>query len=273
MPQVREYLRASIQQIYAATTPEALRAKGMEILLGPVSFVDRHTLTCGEQRLRARKILIATGADPVAASIDGLADVPFSTYRNLFNADTLPATIAIGGGGPIGFEIGQAYQRLGTQVTIFAERLLAKEEPEVSDLIQRVLDREGVHIVRERAVRIEALPTGVRVHSSSTAIEAEKLLIASGRNPAVDGLKLEAAGVKYSDKGICVNKRLRTSARNIYAAGDVLGGPQFSHYAGWQGFQAARNALLPGSNAGFSDALSYHNIMHTPGLPGWIEWY
>jgi pyruvate/2-oxoglutarate dehydrogenase complex dihydrolipoamide dehydrogenase (E3) component len=255
MPKVREYLRAAIQQIYAGTTPEALRAKGMDILLGPVSFVDRHMLQCGEQRIRAKKVLIATGADPVSPAIDGLPGVPFSTYRNIFEAETLPATIAIIGGGPIGVEIGQAYQRLGTQVTIFAERLLAKEEPEVSDLISRVLQAEGVRIVPERAIRLEALDGGARVFSATASVEAATLLIASGRVPAVSGLNLEAAGVKYSAQGIGVNKRLRTAAPNIYAAGDVAGGAQFSHYAGWQGFQAARNALLPGSNAGFSDAL------------------
>lgn len=255
MPAVREFLRGAIQQIYAGTTPEALRAKGMDILLGPVSFVDRHTLTCGEQRVRAKKVLIATGADPVMPSIEGLSDVSFSTYRNLFDADTLPATMAIVGGGPIGVEIGQAYQRLGTQVTIFADRLLAKEEPEVSELIQRVLEREGVRIVPERAIRLRPQSGGVRVFSATTFVDAEKLLIASGRRPVTEGLNLEAVGVRYSGQGIQVNKRLRTAAPNIFAAGDVLGGEQFSHLAGWQGFQAARNALLPGSNSGFSDAV------------------
>ena len=252
MARVRDYLRAAIEQIYAGTTPEALLAKGIDILLGPVAFLDCQTLTCGEQRLHAKKVLIATGADPVTPSIEGLADVAFLTYRNLFDADTLPATMAIVGGGPIGVEIGQAFQRLGTQVTIFAERLLAKEEPEVSELLQGVLEREGVRIVPERVLRLERQSTGVRVLSATAFVDAEKLIIASGRSPAITGLKLEAAGVTYSERGIHVNKHLRTSARNIYAAGDVLGKEQFSHLAGWQGFQAARNALLPGSNSDFS---------------------
>lgn len=255
MARVRDYLRNAIQQIYAGTTPEALRAKGMDILLGPVSFLDRHTVSCGEQRLRARKVLIATGATPVLPPVNGLSEVPFSTYRDLFEADTLPATMAIIGGGPIGVEIGQAYQRLGTQVTIFAERLLAKEEPEASELIQRVLEREGIRVVPQRATAVELSVGGVRVHGSGVSIEVEKLLVATGRAPAVHGLNLEAAGVKYSERGIRVNKRLQTSARNIFAAGDVLGGAQFSHFAGWQGFQAARNALLPGSTSGFSEAV------------------
>lgn len=255
MPKVRDYLRSAIRQIYAGTTPEALRAKGMDLLLGPVSFIDRHTVTCGEQRLRAKKMLIATGAKPVIPPLDGLSHVPFSTYLDLFDADRLPASMSIIGGGPIAVEIGQAYQRLGTQVTIFAERLLVKEEPEVSELIQRVLEREGIRIVPERAVRLEPQTAGVRVFSATTCIATEKLLIATGRKPAIESLNLEAAGVRYSEHGIRVNKRLRTSARNIFAAGDVLGGEQFSHLAGWQGFQAARNALLPGSNSGFSEAV------------------
>lgn len=255
MPQVRAYLRSAIDQIYAGTTPEALGAKGMHVLHGSVSFVDRHTLACGEQRLRAKKILIATGANPVLPNIPGLSQVSFSTYRDIFDADRLPASMAIIGGGPIAAELGQAYQRLGTQVTLIAERLLPKEEPEVSQLLQQIFEREGIRIVPERAAAVEPHTGGIRVRCDSTSVEAETLLLATGRAPAIDGLNLEAAGVRYSAHGIIVDKRLRTSARNIYAAGDVLGGAQFSHLAGWQGFQVARNALLPGSNSGFSEAM------------------
>lgn len=255
MVQVREYLRSTIRKIYKGTTPEALRQKGMDILLGPVSFVDPHTLTVGDQRLTAKKILIATGAEPVLPSLPGLSEVPFSTYRQIFENDHLPTSMVVIGGGPVGVEIAQAYQRLGTQVTIFAERLLPKEEPEASEILVRVLEREGLQIVRERAVSVEPSGRGVVVRSAGRRIECELLLVAAGRKPTLDGLNLEAAGVKYSDQGIEVNDHLQTSIATIYAAGDVLGGEQFSHLAGWQGFQAARNALLPGSSSGFPSVM------------------
>jgi pyruvate/2-oxoglutarate dehydrogenase complex dihydrolipoamide dehydrogenase (E3) component len=250
MVQVREYLRSTIQQIYKGTTPEALQQKGMDILLGPVSFVDPRTLNVGSQRITAKKILIATGAEPVLPSLPGLNEVAFETYRQIFENDRLPERMVVIGGGPVGVEVAQAYQRLGAQVTIFAERLLPKEEPDASAILLRVLQREGLHIVAERALSVARSCNRTRVHSEQHQVECDLLFVAAGRKPTLDGLNLEAAGITCSDQGIQVNSKLQTSTSTIYAAGDVLGGEQFSHLAGWQGFHAARNALLPGSNAG-----------------------
>ncbi len=255
MQQVREYLRSTIQQIYKGTTPEALREKGMDILLGPVSFIDSHTLAVGSQRISSKKILIATGAEPVIPPLPGLGDLSFSTYRQIFENDRLPASMVVIGGGPVGVEVAQAYQRLGTQVTIFAERLLPKEEPDASEILHRVLEREGLRLVSERVLSVAKSDMGITVHSERQQVECDLLLVATGRRPTLDGLNLEAAGVKYSEKGIVVNDHLQTSVPTIYAAGDVLGGEQFSHLAGFQGFQAARNALLPGNNSGFPAAM------------------
>jgi len=241
MVQVREYLRSTIQQIYQGTTPEALQQKGMDIALGPVRFVDPHTLLVGAQRVTAKKILVATGAEPVLPSLPGLSEVSFSTYRQIFENDRLPASMVVIGGGPVGVEVAQAYQRLGTQVTIFAERLLPKEEPDASEILRRVLEREGLHIVPERALSVARSGNRTRVHSQQHQVECDLLFVAAGRKPALDGLNLEAAGITYSDRGIEVNSTLQTSTSTIYAAGDVLGGEQFSHLAGWQGFQAARS--------------------------------
>ncbi len=255
MVQVREYLRSTIRQIYQGTTPEALQQKGMDILLGAASFVDPHTLMVGDQRITAKKILIATGAEPVTPSLPGLGEVPYSTYRQIFENDRLPASMVVIGGGPVGVEIAQAYQRIGAQVTIFAERLLRKEELDASEIIQRVLKSEGLQVISERAASVARSGSRITVRSEHHQVECDLLLVAAGRKPTLDGLNLEAAGVRYSDKGIEVNNRLQTSTGTIYAAGDVLGGEQFSHLAGWQGFQAARNALLPGSNSGFSSVM------------------
>lgn len=251
MQQVRKYLRSTIQQIYKGTTPEALREKGMDILLGPVSFVDSHTLAVGSQRITSKKILIATGADPMIPPLAGLSDVSFSTYRQIFENDRLPASMVVIGGGPVGVEVAQAYQRLGTQVTIFAERLLPKEEPDASEILHRVLEREGLRLVSERVLSVAKSDTGIMVHSERQQVDCDLLLVAAGRRPTLDGLNLEAVDVRYSENGIVVNDHLQTSVSTIYAAGDVLGGEQFSHLAGFQGFQAARNALLPGNNSGF----------------------
>ena len=256
MSEVRRYVRSTIATVYEGTTPEALRGKGIDVLFGAASFLDAHVLAVGEHRIWAKKILLASGAEPSVPRLPGLDGVPYVTYREIFENDRLPSSMAVIGGGPVGVEIAQAYQRLGTSVTIFAERLLPKEEPDASIIVARVLQREGVQLVTERATSVARVDDRtISVRSQHEQRECALLFVAAGRRPVLDGLHLEAAGVAYSEHGITVNDRLQTSAKNIYAAGDVLGGAQFSHYAGWQGFQAARNALLPGSASGLAAAI------------------
>lgn len=255
MEQVREYLRSAIHQIYQPTTPEALRAKGIEVHLGPVRFIDPHALMVGDKRITSTKILIATGARPNTPPIAGLKDATFSTYLDIFENDRLPEAMVVIGGGPVGVELAQAYSRLGSKVTIFAEHLLVKEEAEASKIVREVFEREGIQVIAEKAQSVLNVPGGVSVRSATHAQTCDLLLLATGREPTLDGLNLEAAGVRYTAHGIEVDNELQTSTQHIYAAGDVLGGMQFSHFAGWQGFQAARNALLPGNSAGFSAAV------------------
>jgi pyruvate/2-oxoglutarate dehydrogenase complex dihydrolipoamide dehydrogenase (E3) component len=257
MAQVRAYLRATIQQIYEPTTPEALRKKGMEVFIGAARFLDPHTLEVEGQKIRAKKVLINTGAEPRIPAIAGLANVPYFTYRQIFENDQLPHHLLIAGGGPLGCEIAQAYRRLGSDVTIVAERLLPHEEPDVSELLNRIFTQEGIERIAAPAESVCSEGGAITLQSKAGNATGNLLLIATGRAPLVRGLGLEAANVRYSERGIEVNKFLQTTAGHIYAAGDVIGGPQFSHLAGWQGFQAVRNALLPGNNAGTSPAMPH----------------
>jgi pyruvate/2-oxoglutarate dehydrogenase complex dihydrolipoamide dehydrogenase (E3) component len=255
LTEVREYLRSTIRHVYAPTDPAVLRAKGLTVHLGPTRFVDPHTLQTGEQRVRARRILICTGAMPRRPELPGLEQVPYVTYREIFEQPQLPASMVVIGGGPVGCELAQSYQRLGTRVTLVAERLLPRAEPEASTLLLSALESEGLtHVpARARRVRREGRLTCVQTTAGEAA--GELLLVAVGRVPALDGLALDAAGVRAGTRSIEVNARLQTSVPHIYAAGDVVGGPQFSHLAGWQAFQATRNALLPGSSRGLPKAV------------------
>jgi len=255
MPRARDYLRRTIQQIYAPTTPEALREKGLHVYIGTSRFLNERTLQIGNDAIRARKTLINTGAQPRVPSISGLNDVPYSTYLNIFDNDGLPAHLIVIGGGPIGCEIAQAYRRLGSQVTIIAERLIPREDAEVSQLLEVIFAEEGIQRIPARAELVRKEQEMITVDTNAGEVAGDLLFVATGRAPVVKELGLERAGVRYSERGIAVDKYLRTSVRNIYAAGDVISGPQFSHLAGWQGFQAVRNALLPGNNAGFSEAM------------------
>ncbi len=255
MAQVRAYLRSTIDHIYEPTRPENLRGKGMDVLLGATRFLNSHTIEVGDVRIRAKKILICTGAEPRVPPIAGLNSVPYVTYHRIFDNDRLPQHLLVIGGGPIGCEIAQAYRRLGAEVTIFATRLLPAEEPEVSAIVARVFSGEGIRHIAARANSARTTNRSITVDSDAGSATGELLLVATGRAPKIDGLGLEAAGVRCSERGIEVNDHLQTSVSHIYAAGDVIGGAQFSHLAGWQGFQAVRNALFPGNNRGTPAAL------------------
>lgn len=256
LSKVRAYLRRTIQQIYEPTKPKNLETKDMDVLIEAASFVDPNTLFVGDKTIRARTFPINTGAEPKLPAVQGLPSVPFLTYQQIFEKDRMPEHLVIIGGGPIGCEIAQAYRRLGARVTIVAECLIPHEDDEVSALMESVFANEGIIRIAARAESVSKAESSIVVNTAAGNTTGDMLLVATGRTPLVCNLGLEAAGVRYSERGIEVDKYLRTSARHIYAAGDVIGGPQYSHLAGWQGFQAVRNALLPGKNKGMCPSLS-----------------
>ena len=257
MSRVREYVRAAIQQVYRFESPEELRKEGVDVIVAGARFLDPETIAVGESRIRAKTFLLTTGARPAIPPIAGLNEIPFLTYEQIFDNDHLPDTMIVVGGGPIGMEMAQAYQRLGSQVFVVADRLLAKEEPEVREVMQRVFEREGIRFVWGKATSARKDGSALVVATDRGEARGDLLLIASGRKPTVDGLDLEKAGVTHSPRGIPVDDSLRTNVKHIYAAGDVVGGYQFTHFAGWQAFQAVRNALLPGSSSGLTDLVPW----------------
>jgi pyruvate/2-oxoglutarate dehydrogenase complex dihydrolipoamide dehydrogenase (E3) component len=257
MTEVRDYVRAAISRVYQFETPERLREQGIGVTMGAPCFVDEHTVAVGDARIRAESFLITTGARPARPAIEGIADVPYLTYEQIFDNERLPRRMIVVGGGPIGAEMAQAYQRLGSQVTVIARSLLPKDEPEARRRIEQVFEREGVRLVRGRAQSVRRDGDEVVLAAGDAEIRGDMLLVAGGRVPNVDDLDLRKAGVEYSAEGIPVDDQLRTNVKHIFAAGDVVGGYQFTHFAGWQAFQAVRNALLPGHSSGFTDTVPW----------------
>lgn len=257
MRRVRQYIAEAIQKVYESESPEELQRQGIDVIMECARFEGPNTIIAGERRIHAKTFLITTGARPVVPAIAGLNEVPYLTYEQFFDNDVLPETLLVVGAGPIGMEMAQAYQRLGAQVVVIAEQLLPKEEPEVREVMQRVFEREGIRFIMGRISAARKDGKDVVVRAAGHEVRGDLLLVAAGRKPSLAGLELEKAGVVYTDKGIAVDSQLRTNVRNIYAAGDVTGGFQFTHFAGWQAFQAVRNALLPGSSSGFTELVPW----------------
>ncbi len=252
---IHERVNRIIGSIYEPTAPEALRRRGIDARIGPTRFLDGGSLQCGDERIEARRIIICTGAHAVVPDVPGLAGVPMLTYGELFDLETLPPSLIVLGGGPLGVEMAQAFARLGSRVTMVAPVILDREEPEAQALVTEILKRDGIEIIPERALEARRDGDRVELRTDLGWHGADRLLVAAGRAPNVDNMDLEKARVAYDADGIHVDRYLRTTMKHIYACGDVIGGPQFSHLAGYEGFRAVRNALLPWHSVGKANLL------------------
>jgi pyruvate/2-oxoglutarate dehydrogenase complex dihydrolipoamide dehydrogenase (E3) component len=257
MAHVRGYIQSVIQQIYQHETPDVLRQDGTDVFLGGARFIDAHTIRVGDKSLTGARFVLATGAHPRVPEIPGLHSVPFHTYETIFDNDRLPEHLIVIGAGPVGCEIAQAYRRFGARVTLIGEHLLARDEPEAVERISHTFKWEGIDVITGRVTSAHKLQDDIVISAHNREIRGAMLLIAAGRSPNVSGLGLENAGITYSERGILVDAYLRTSQPHIYAIGDCTGGHQFTHYAGWQGFKAVRNAVLPLNSRGVREHIPY----------------
>lgn len=251
MAAVRRHIADTIAAIAPNDSVERFQGLGVRVIAAHARFLSSDRLAAGEFRIAARRFVIATGSSPALPPLPGLAEVPHFTNETIFqNAQPLPHLLVLGGG-PIGLELAQAYRRLGSQVSVIElDRVLAREDPELVAIVAAVLRREGVGLHEgTRAVAVTRTDGGVSLSVTGDAggnaqITGTHLLVATGRQPNVETLGLEAAGVAYDRRGILVDRRLRTSNRRIFAIGDVAGGPQFTHVAGYHAGIVIRNALF-----------------------------
>ncbi|MEM7336558.1 MAG: FAD-dependent oxidoreductase, partial [Chloroflexota bacterium] len=252
MVKVKDKINAVIQEIYQHETNDVYLDKGVDVIVGEAKFVGPHQIRVDDKTLESKAFLISTGASPFVPEIPGLRNTGFLTYEQIFENETLPDRFLILGAGPVGVEIGQAYARLGSKVTMIDGLApLEKIDLQASRAIKNQLLAEGVTFVQGFATAVSQSKNGeFTIHINKQQFQGDMLLVATGRKPVVKGLDLDAAGVSHTQQGIQVNDKLQTSVPHIYAAGDCTGGFQATHYAGWQGFQAARNALLLGADKG-----------------------
>ncbi len=250
--QVADRIRSVVATIQKHDSKERFCTLGAQVIFGQARFVDEHMVQVNGTSISAAKWVIATGSSPAVPPIPGLAETPHLTNKEIFYMDTLPASLIILGAGPIGIEMAQAFNRLGSRVTVInrSPRILGKEDRDMADTVMQILTDEGVQFVLEASIEQVAHIHGqARVTFTDCAgkqgqMAADALLVATGRSPNTGGLGLEDIDIPVERAGIRVDSRLRTRHKHIYAAGDVTGGFQFTHAAGYEGGIVIANAVF-----------------------------
>jgi len=254
---VMGYVRAVQAHIAPHDSVERFTGLGVEVFLNSGRLRSPHEVELAEtgEIIWGRHIVLATGSHPRIPPIAGLAEAGFLTNETVFDCDTLPGSLMVIGGGPIGAELGQAFSRLGAAVTIVSgsDHVLPREDADVAEVLARQLRKEGVAIWdRSRAVRVERQNgkkhVGIRTPEGERVVVADEILVATGRVPNTDGLGLERVGVEYDERGVRIGPTCRTNVPSIWAVGDVAGRHFFSHWSSYQARVVARNVLFPGSS-------------------------
>ncbi len=247
---VFDHVQSAIDEIAPHDSVERFEEYGVTVLLGEGKFSGPREVTVGDQRIQARRIVIATGSRPFVPPIPGLEDTPFFTNETIFDQSDIADHLIVLGGGPIGIELAQAHRQLGAKVTVLEmASILPNDDPEAVEIVRAQLVNEGV-VLREgvKVVATEKTDPGVSVTvesaNGSEIISGSHLLVAAGRRPHLTSLDLENAGIDYTPQGIKVDARLRTTNKKIFAIGDVAGGHQFTHIAGYHAGIVIRNVLF-----------------------------
>ena len=230
---------------------DVAEAWGFPIATGEARFVDKDTLEVDGKPLRARGYVIATGSQPRTTEIGSIDTVDYLTSTSAMELTEVPESLVVIGGGYVGMEQAQLFAHLGAQVTVVG-RLAPHAEPELRGLIAGVFAEDGITVLEEHATAVENTGDGAVAVTTSSGqrVDAERVLVATGRRPETAALDLEAAGVDTDERGfVVIDEHQRTTNPRIYAAGDVAGTPQFVYVAAAAGRVAATNALAAGSAA------------------------
>ncbi len=245
---VRERIRSVVDKIQEHDDPDRFRSYGCEMLFGTARFTDPHTVAFDDVRLQAKRFVLATGSVPFVPPIPGLEEAGYITNEQVFSMQQLPPRLVVVGAGPIGVELSQALQRLGSEVTLVeaADQVLPREDPDLAQILRGVLVDEGINVRTSAKVTSVSREGDVRrlELDSGDVLECDEILMAVGRRAVVEGIGLEQAGVEYTARGVAVDARLRTSNKHIFACGDVTGIYPFTHMAEYQAGIVIRNTVF-----------------------------
>lgn len=267
-------LRADISPVDGV---ERFQGLGVDVFRGQAVFAGPDAVEVNGQALRFRRAVVATGARAAVPPIPSLADTPFDTNDTIFEITERPHRLVIVGGGPIGVELAQAFARFGTAVTLVqrAAQLLPRDDADAAAVVARSLAADGVQVIhRARITQVAHAPRGdgaphgeftvdLEVDGTTQRVSADRLLLATGRTPNVEGLGLEAAGIAYTTRGVTVDARLRTSNARVFAIGDVSSALRFTHVADAQARLVVANALFFGIGGGRADRLVVPRVTYT----------
>jgi mercuric reductase len=240
-----------VQQLREQKYVDLVEEYGFDLIRGEARFVDEKTVEVDGRKITAKRFLIATGASPAIPDIPGLKEIDYLTSTTALELKEVPKRLAVIGAGYIALELGQFFCHMGAEVTLIqrSPRILKTYDPEISEAVTKTLTEQGIRLITGASFkRVETTDGGKTVHvevnRDRRAIEADEILVATGRRPNTAALNLDAASVEVGRSGeIKVDEYLQSSNPRIYAAGDVTLGPQFVYVAAYEGSLAAENAL------------------------------
>jgi pyruvate/2-oxoglutarate dehydrogenase complex dihydrolipoamide dehydrogenase (E3) component len=247
---VSRHVHGVIAAIEPMDSVERFEGLGVTVLQAEARFLDRRSVQAGDRVVKAKWFAVATGSRAMVPPVPGLDRVPYWTNETVFDNDRPVDHLLVLGGGPIGLEMADAHRRLGAQVTVVEmAKALPRDEPELADVVLRRLRASGIVILEgAKATTVEQQGATVRLWvetaDGARVLEGSHLLVAAGRQPNLEGLDLDKAGVAYGRRGITVDARLRSSNPRVFAIGDIAGGAQFTHVAGHHGGVALQNMLF-----------------------------
>ncbi|MEM7439486.1 MAG: FAD-dependent oxidoreductase [Pseudomonadota bacterium] len=243
----KDHVRSVIAGIEPHDSVERFEGLGVNVITEFGNFVSPTEVQAGNTIIQARRFVISTGSSPFVPPIPGIEDTPHYTNENIFDLRDQPDHLIVIGAGPIGMEMAQAHVRLGSKVTVLeGMKALGKDDPELAAVVLDNIRAEGVEIVEgATATQVRGTQGAIEVETKDGQIfKGSHLLMAVGRKPNIDTLGLDAAGIERTRTGIKVNDSLKTTNRKVYAIGDVAGGLQFTHVAGYHAGVIIRSALF-----------------------------
>ncbi len=227
-----------------ADAPPIYEKMGIDVISGKAQFLTKHSIEINNKKekkiITSRNFVVATGSKPVIPQIPGLSDVSYLTNESIFSLNELPKKLIVIGGGPIGVEMAQSFQRIGSEVVIidYSDSILGKDDRELSNILKDSLQKEGIEFhLNTSVIKIDKENGKIRIigkdnlNDKEIEIEGDNLLVSVGRKANITDLNLNAAGIKTNKSGILINNSCQTTVKNIYACGDVAGRYQFTHMA------------------------------------------